>query len=88
MAKHCDMLATAICLERYMKQDMSAAIRDSIEREWLDRWKERLGNPTQTPRQVLRAYVEELDITVAGLDDAMEWDNWDNSDLDDDSQDE
>ena len=88
MAKHCDMLATAICLERYMKQDMSAAIRDSIEKEWLDRWKERLGNPTQTPRQVLRTYVKELDITVAGLDDAMEWENWDNSDPDDDSQDE
>jgi len=34
------MLTTAICLERYMKQDMSAAIRDSIEKEWLDRWKE------------------------------------------------
>jgi len=31
------MLATAICLERYMKQDMSAAIQDSIEKEWLDR---------------------------------------------------
>ena len=88
MAKHCDMLATAICLERYMKQDMSAAIRDSIEKEWLDRWKERLGNPTQTPRQILRAYVEELDITVAGLDDAMEWENWDNSNPDDGSQDE
>jgi len=40
VAKHCNMLTTAICLERYMKQDMSAAIRDSIEKEWLDRWKE------------------------------------------------
>ena len=66
------MLATAICLERYMKNDLSPAIRDSIEQEWLDRWKERLGHPTQTPHQVLRAYVEELDITVAGLDDEME----------------
>jgi hypothetical protein len=82
------MLATAICLERYMKQDMLAAIWDSIEKEWLDRWKEPLGNPTQTPRQILRAYVEELDITVAGLDDVMEWDYWDNSDPDDGSQDE
>jgi hypothetical protein len=82
------MLVTAICLERYMKQDMSAPLRDSIEKEWLDRWKERLGNPTQTPRQILRAYVEELDITVAGLDDVMESDYWDNSDPDDASQDE
>jgi hypothetical protein len=30
----------------------------------------------RTPRQVLRAYVEELDITVAGLDEAMEWECW------------
>jgi hypothetical protein len=49
VAKHCDMLASAICLERYIKHDMSPALRDSIEKEWLDRWKERLGNPTQTP---------------------------------------
>ena len=88
VAKHCDMLATAICLERYMKNDMSATIRDSIEKEWLDRWKERLGNPTQTPRQILHAYVEELDITVAGLDDAMEWEYWDNSDIEDGTADE
>ena len=88
VAKHCDMLATAICLERYMKHDMSTTLRDSIEKEWLDRWKERLGNPSQTPRQVLRAYVEELDITVAGLDSAIEWEYWDDDVVDDDSQDE
>ena len=71
-----------------MKHDMSTTLRDSIEKEWLDRWKERLGNPSQTPRQVLRAYVEELDITVAGLDSAMEWEYWDDDVIDDDSQDE
>ncbi len=82
MAKHCDMLATAICLERYMKHDMSPAIRNSIEKEWIDRWKERLEHPTQTPCQILRAYVEELDITIAGLDNQMEWDYWDDNDVD------
>ena len=82
VAKHCDMLATAICLERYMKTDMSPAIRDSIEKEWLDRWRERLGNPSATPRQVMRAYVEELDITVAGLDEQMDWDTWADDDAD------
>jgi hypothetical protein len=71
------MLATAICLERYMKRDLSSTVRDSIEQDWLACWKERLGNPDKTPRQVLRAYVEELDITVAHLDDAMEWVCWD-----------
>ncbi len=82
VAKHCDRLATAICLKGYMKTDLSPALRDSIEQEWLARWKERLGNPTQTPHQVLRAYVEELDITVAVLDDEMEWETWDDDDID------
>ena len=36
VAKHCDMLATAICLERYMKHDLSATLRDSNKKEWLD----------------------------------------------------
>jgi hypothetical protein len=26
--------------------------------------------------------VEELDITVAGLDDKMEWETWDDNDID------
>ena len=82
VAKHCNMLATSICLERYMKQDMSPGLCDSIEKEWLDRWKECLGHPTQTPRQILRAYVEELNITVASLDTEMEWDYWENVDPD------
>jgi hypothetical protein len=40
VAKNCDMLAMAICLERYMKHDMSASICNSIEKEWLNWWKE------------------------------------------------
>ncbi len=64
-----------------MKHDMSPALRGSIEKEWLDSWKERLRNPSQTPCQVLCAYVEELDITVAGLDNKMEWDYWDEDDV-------
>ena len=77
VAKHCDMLATAICLERYMKHDLIPSTRDSVEKDWLQRWHERLGNPDRTPRQVMRTYVEDLDITVAHLDDEMDWDCWD-----------
>jgi hypothetical protein len=51
-------------------------------------WKERLGNPDGTPLQVLWAYVEELDITVAHLDEAMEWDCWVNDDYNLPSDDE
>jgi hypothetical protein len=76
VAKHCDMLATAICLECYMKRDLLDSLRDAIEKDWLARWKVQLENPERMPRQVLHAYVEELNITVAWLDAAMEWDCW------------
>jgi hypothetical protein len=79
------MLATAICLERYMKNVLSPSVRDTIEAKWLARWKNKLGNPTTTPRQILRAYVEELDIMVANLDEAMEWSYWDDEDNKDNS---
>ncbi len=84
------MLATAICLECYMKRDMSDSVRDAIVKDWLARWKVRPDNPDRTPRQVLRAYVEELDINVAGLDEAMEWDCWvdDTPSIDSDDSDE
>jgi hypothetical protein len=81
------MLATAICLERYMKHDMSDSVRDAIEKDGLTRWKDRLDNPDRTPRQVLRTYAEELDITVAGLDEAMEWECWMDDTPSDDSDD-
>jgi hypothetical protein len=88
VAKHCDMLATAICIDRYLKNELSAAVRDTIEWKWLDRWRKELGNPDQTPRQVLRAYVEDLDITVAQLDASMDWECWDVSDTLDSDRDE
>jgi len=51
-----------------MKHDLTPKTWDSIEKDWLKRWNERLGNPDRTPRQVMRTYVEDLDITVAHLD--------------------
>jgi hypothetical protein len=76
------MLATAICIERYMKKDLSVPLRDAIEQEWLAKWKDRLGNPTSTPRQVMRTYVEALNITVAGLNEEMDWSCWEDGDAD------
>jgi hypothetical protein len=35
VAKHCNMLAMAICLERYLKNDLSTLVQDTIERDWL-----------------------------------------------------
>jgi hypothetical protein len=68
------MLATAICLENYMKKDLSSSLCDQIKKEWLDRWKEKLENPVRMPRQVLRSYVADLGISVTELDAEMEWD--------------
>jgi hypothetical protein len=77
------MLATAICLECYMKNNLSTSVWDTIEHDWLAKWKERLGNLANTPRQVMRTYVEALDIMVACLDDKMDWAVWDdNKDFD------
>ncbi len=61
-----------------MKKDLSLSSRDSIEKDWLERWNTRLGNPDRTPRQVMRTYVEDLDNTVATLEEEMESDCWDN----------
>ncbi len=60
-----------------MKKELSSSTRDLIEKDWLQGWTDRLGNPDRTPRQVMRTYLEDLDITVANLDDKMEWDCWD-----------
>jgi hypothetical protein len=70
------MLATALFLEKYMKNLVSPADRDKIETAWLQRWKDKLGNPTQLPRKVMRLYLEDMDITSGVLDDQMDWECW------------
>ncbi len=76
------MLAIAICLECYMKNDLLAALCNAIEKEWLDRWKEQLSNPNHTSCQVMQTYVEALDITVAGLNEEMDWLCWESDNKD------
>jgi hypothetical protein len=39
VAKQCNMLATAICIERYIKKDLSTPLCDAIKQEWLAEWK-------------------------------------------------
>ena len=61
-----------------------STVRDAIKKDWLARWKERLGNLDVTPRQFMRAYVKNLDIRVAHLDGEMDWECWDNDYYDQD----
>ena len=69
------MLAIALFLEKYSKS-LKTADRDKIEMAWLQRWTDRLGNPTRLPRKVMKAYLDDMDISEDVLDDQMDWDCW------------
>jgi len=86
-AINCDMLALALLIERH-KQSLSDAKREEIESKWLMHWKERLGQPARTPRQVMRTYCDAMNITVDTLDLAMDWECWPESTPDVDLTDE
>ena len=75
-ALKCDMLAMALFLDRYIKSSMLPAEKDNLESAWLQRWQERLGNPSRLPRKVMMTYLEDMDITPDVLDAQMEWDCW------------
>ena len=70
-----DLLPTRWQEQLAQKPELAELI--TSEKEWLDRWKEKLDNPIRTPRQVLRSYVADLGISVSNLDAAMEWNCWD-----------
>jgi hypothetical protein len=80
----CDMLAMAISLKRYMTNQVSAEMMNKIEREWLAKHRERMQHlDTRTPRQVLRTFADDYDLTVAEIDSQMEWNVWDYDSLTD-----
>ena len=76
------MLAVALFVDRYTKASLTESERSDIENRWLTRWKERLGQPARTPRQVMRSYCENMNITPDTLDLAMDWECWPESDVD------
>ncbi len=75
-ASNCDMLAMALFLDKYISKTMSHADRDKLEIAWLQRWKEKLGNPSRMPRKVMRAYLDYMDISAETLDTQMDWECW------------
>lgn len=74
-AASCDMLAMALFLDKYTRS-IGHADRDKIEKAWLLRWKENLGNPSRLPRKVMKAYLEYMDISAETLDNQMDWECW------------
>jgi hypothetical protein len=70
------MLAVALFVDKYVQQDLLDGQRSKIEQDWLARWKEELGRPGRTPRQVMRTYCKTCNISPDDVDDAMDWDCW------------
>ena len=73
----CDMLAMAISLKRYMTNQVSAEMMNTIKKEWLSKHRERIQQrDARTPRQVLRAFADDNDLTLADIDSQMDWTVW------------
>ena len=83
-AANCDMLAIALFIDRYTKQDLNPSDKDRLEQQWLTRWKDKLGMPARTPRQVMRTYCDINNITEDFLAEAMDWECWPESEPPDD----
>ena len=69
------MLAIALFIECHKKQ-LSESEKLVIKKNWIARWKDKVGQPANTPCQVMRAYCNYLYISVNHLADAMDWDCW------------
>jgi hypothetical protein len=76
----CDMLAQALFLTKYMKHFLDDRTREKLETAWLDCWRAQLGKLSRTPRTVMRAYLDEMDMTLEDLNAQMCWDCWQSDD--------
>ncbi len=70
------MLTIALFMDKYIKHSLSDDDPRRIGLNWVDRWKEQLGQPQRSPTQVMKAYCADLDICLGHLDLAMDWDCW------------
>ena len=72
------MLAMAISLRRYLRDQVSTDMMSKIENDWLSKHKDCLKQTdARTPQQILRAYAVDNDLTVADIENQMDWTAWD-----------
>ena len=72
------MLVMAISLPRYLRDQVSTDMMTKIENDWLTKHRDRLQQTNaRTPRQILRAYADNNDLTVADIETQMDWLAWD-----------
>ena len=68
----------AISLRRFLRDQVSTDMMTKIEEDWLAKHRERLQQTdSRTPRQILRAYADDNDLTVADIDNQIDWNAWD-----------
>jgi hypothetical protein len=79
-ATNCNMLAMALYIDRYMKNEVSEADRAKIKLKWIQRWNNKLGQPARTPRQFMQTYCNLYNVTADHLDQALDWDCWPKTD--------
>jgi hypothetical protein len=72
----CDMLAQVLFLAKYVKTLLDDRAREKLEMAWLDCWHAQLGKPLHTPCTFMRAYLDEMAMTLEDLDAQMCWDCW------------
>jgi hypothetical protein len=74
-ASSCDLLAIALFVDRH-KQQLSENEKSAIEETWIARWKDKVGQPTRMPRQVMKTYCADMNISTDHLVKAMDWECW------------
>ena len=71
------MLAMAVTIRHFMDGQASPDTLHSIESDWLNRHRARLQQDTRSPRQVLRAYADNLQISEEDIELQIDWLAWD-----------
>lgn len=73
------MLAMAVSLNHYIRDQLTPDMVTTIETNWLERHRPQLDNIRQTPRQVLRAYADTYNYTTADIENSLDWETWDDT---------
>jgi hypothetical protein len=63
-----------------MKYTLDDKAKANLEAACLDRWSSKLDTPSRSPRTVMRAYLNDLDLTLDDLDAQICWDCWPHDD--------
>jgi hypothetical protein len=71
------MLAMAITIKHFMDGQASADTLQGIESDWLNRHRGRLQQDSRSPRLVLRAYADNLQISEDDIEHQLDWAAWD-----------